>query len=302
MKNLFFTFAVFIVAVINLHSQESSIDIKADIVYGHKYGMALSFDVYTPVDASGAAVLFINSGGFESGKIRYYDIDDNGQHKYLKKDELKIFPGNTLYPPLAQFSIDELLQNGFTVFDIRHGSSPKFKLDEIVEDCKLATTFIITNARKYNLDPDRIGLFGASAGGYIAEYLATTEKGFKTTVLFYPAGFDYIELKNGSPEVYNELPALHLDEAILDSLSIKNQLSADDPSCLIIYGEEDFPFITEASKNIAAGLQKVGVDTEIISRPGVGHEFRNNEGYQYDDGEYARLKMVDWFKKELNSK
>jgi dienelactone hydrolase len=281
-------------------SQLSNLTIKADVVYAKKYGMALTFDVFIPVNSNGAAVLFMNSGGFESGRLRYLKMDESLNCTFLKKDELMIVPENFKYPPLAQFGIDELLEKGFTVFDVRHGSSPKFTLDEIVKDCEQAIEFIKKHAGLYNVDPERLGLFGASAGGYIASYLATTGAGVKSVALYYPAGFDWIRVKYNSPDAYNNLPALHLDEEVLDSLSIKRYISSDDPSFLIIYGKEDFPFIIQASEDIAAGLKNAGVEIQLISIPGTGHEFRGTEGYHTENGEFARLKMVEWFEKQLN--
>jgi len=226
-------------------------------------------------------------------------MDEALNYSVLKNNELMIVPENFVYPPLAQIGIDELLTQGFTVFDVRHGSSPKFTLDEIVDDCKLAVGFIKKYAKNFNIDPQRIGLFGISAGGYLSAYLATSGIGAKTVAIFYPAGYDFLYDKTNSPEAYNSLPALHIEEAKLDSLSVKYYISSDDPSFLIIYGEEDFPFIVQASTNMAAALKAVGVETKLISIPGTGHEFRNSEGYQAEHGEFARKTMVDWFVKHL---
>jgi acetyl esterase/lipase len=302
MKNLFYYFSLLLLFSTALYSQNDKIMIKPDIVYGYKYGMALTFDVFTPIKSNGAAILLMNSGGFVSGKVRYLKMDDNMNCTYLKKDDLMIIPENFKYPPLAQFSMDELLDNGFTIFDVRHGSSPKFLLDEIVEDCRHAIQYIKKNARNFQIDAERIGLFGASAGGYIAAYLAITGIGVKTVVLFYPAGFDFIRLKQNSPDAYENLPALHLNENILKNLSLKNHISADDPSFLIIYGDEDFPFITQTCKDFDIKLKGAKVESELIAIPGIGHEFRTKNGYAVEQGEFARLKMVDWFIEHLNNK
>jgi dienelactone hydrolase len=298
MKKLLIT-QIFILLHTICFSQIENINIKADVVYAQKYGMALTFDVFQPANSNGAAVLFMNSGGFVSGQIRFLSMDDSQNPTYLTKDELMIVPQNFKYPPLAQFSMDELLEKGFTIFDIRHGSSPKFTLDEIVEDCIMAYEYIKQYSHNFNIDPSRIGLFGASAGGYLATYLATTTMGVKTVAVFYPAGYDYIRVKNNSPEVYKGLPALHLDEEVLTELSIKKHISSDDPSFLIIYGEDDFPFITQSCTDIASDLKKMGVEVNLISISGTGHEFRGEDEYHAEHGEFARLTMVEWFEKYL---
>lgn len=45
-----------------------------------------------------------------------------------------------------------------------------------VEDCKLAVRWLRAHAEKYGVDPDRIGVMGASAGGYLAAMLAFTDE------------------------------------------------------------------------------------------------------------------------------
>ena len=47
-------------------TQAQEVTVTPDVVYGHKHGMALTFDVFTPADANGAAVLNMVSGGWRS--------------------------------------------------------------------------------------------------------------------------------------------------------------------------------------------------------------------------------------------
>src|SRR5688572_21548254 len=46
---------------------EESFTITPDVVYGHKAGLAMTFDVIRPTEQNGAAVLFMMSGGWFSG-------------------------------------------------------------------------------------------------------------------------------------------------------------------------------------------------------------------------------------------
>ena len=300
------------------------ISIKPDIVYGHKYGLALTMDMYQPENHNGAAVLFMNSGGFVSGHMKQYKIVES-EYRFVSPEELLLYPYKFHYPPLEQWSFQELLANGFTIFDIRHGSSPKFTLDEIVGDVRRGVRFVKYHAEKFNIDPNRIGLAGASAGGYLAIFLAVSadeggriantqilESGddidrmdtrVQAVATWYPAGYDCLVVKERCQEAYENLPALHIDEKVLDSLSIKHHISPNDPPVYMIYGDEDFPIlIIEACQAIHRDCQKHGVESELIEIPGTGHEFRgkNNE-YHAQHGKRAMADIVAWFKKVLNT-
>ncbi|MCI0583230.1 MAG: alpha/beta hydrolase, partial [Chloroflexi bacterium] len=123
------------------------VTIDPDVVYGHKMGMALTFDVLSPVEPNGAAVLFMVSGGWFSQ-----------------------------WSPPGQLAgrFDDLLENGFTVFAVRHGSSPLFKVPDAVDDVRRAVRFIKANASEWDVDPARLGVFGGSAGGHLSLMLGTT--------------------------------------------------------------------------------------------------------------------------------
>ena len=123
------------------------IKITPDVVYGHKLGMALTFDVYTPPGtANGAGVLFMVSGGWYS--------------EWSPPD--KAAP---LFKPM--------LDAGFTVFAVRHGSSPKFGIPEAVEDVRRSVRFIRASAERFGVDPNRLGVCGMSAGGHLSLMLGT---------------------------------------------------------------------------------------------------------------------------------
>ena len=121
---------------------------KEDVIYGRKYGTALTLDVFTPKKgANGAGVVFVVSGGWYS------------DHGSINAGFLK-----------------EFLARGYTIFAVVHGSQPKFTILEVLEDMHRSVRFIRHNAKEYGVDPERLGISGGSAGGHLSLMIGTTGK------------------------------------------------------------------------------------------------------------------------------
>lgn len=65
------------------------------------------------------------------------------------------------------------LARGYTVFAAVHGSQPRFIIPEIEQDLHRATRWIRQNATRWNVNPDKFAVFGASAGGHLSLTLGT---------------------------------------------------------------------------------------------------------------------------------
>ncbi|CAA9441021.1 MAG: hypothetical protein AVDCRST_MAG64-4162, partial [uncultured Phycisphaerae bacterium] len=115
-----------------------------DVIYGRKYGTAVTMDVFAPAaNANRAAVVWVVSGGWFSA------------HEAINPDN-----------PLAP--VRELVGRGYTVFAVVHGSQPKFTIPEILQDLHRAVRYVRHHAADYRVDPDRIGITGGSAGGHLS--------------------------------------------------------------------------------------------------------------------------------------
>ncbi|MBZ0185864.1 MAG: alpha/beta hydrolase, partial [Candidatus Obscuribacterales bacterium] len=68
----------------------------------------------------------------------------------------------------------ELARKGFATASINYRLAPKNLFPAQIYDCKAAIRFIRAHAEEYNIDPDRIGVWGHSAGGHLAALLGTT--------------------------------------------------------------------------------------------------------------------------------
>jgi acetyl esterase/lipase len=262
------------------------VDITPDVVYGHKDGMALTFDVIKPkANANGAAVIFMVSGGWIS-----------------------------TYNPPAQMAtrFQELLNKGFTVIAVRHGSSPKYFIPEIVADVRRAVRFIRFNAKRWSVDANRLGVFGGSAGGHLSLMLGTASDNGDTNakedflkesdrVAAVVAYFPPVDLRpivrgiNPQPTggTGDRFPALNFEKEKAPDYSPIVHVSADDPPTLLIHGDKDDLVPVSNSKIIYEAFQKNNVKTQLIIIEGAGHGFRG------DDAKRASAAMVSWFEQTL---
>lgn len=67
-----------------------------------------------------------------------------------------------------------LARNGYVAVTVSYRLAPKHPFPAAVHDVKAAVRWLRANAEKYNLDPNRIGATGASAGGHLAQFLGVT--------------------------------------------------------------------------------------------------------------------------------
>ena len=73
-----------------------------------------------------------------------------------------------------------LAEAGFAVACIYYRSSAQGHMPDQLIDCKTAVRFFRANADQYNIDADRIGVIGRSAGGHLAAFMAMNVPGYDT--------------------------------------------------------------------------------------------------------------------------
>jgi acetyl esterase/lipase len=284
-------------------ADDSSSTRKEDVIYGRKYGMALTMDVFTPTkDAKGVGVIFVVSGGWYSA-----------------------------HEAIALGFVEPLTKRGYTVFAVVHGSQPKFTITEALSDMNRSVRFIRSHAKDYGIDPDRIGIYGGSAGGHLslmqgmagdegnkaaADPVERVSSRVQAVACFFPptdflnygkpgedalgrgtligfqAPFDFHEI---DPK-RNKFVAV--DEAKLKEIGRKvspvNHVSADDPPTLIVHGDADKLVPIQQAELVVDALKKAGVEAKLVVKPGAAHGWANMND---DLGTFA-----DWFDAHLKAK
>jgi len=261
-------------------SDSPKLQIIRDVVYGHKDGMALIYDVIKPPDPNGAAIVYVVSGGWVSRWA----------------------------PPEERASgFKPLLDRGFTMLLVHHGSSPRYTVPEALEDVRRAVRHIRLAASVYEIDRERIGVFGGSAGGQLALMLGlASDPGrasdadpvlresnrVRAVVAYYPP----VDLR-GIVGPSRRFPALDFDAELAPTVSPILHVSDDDPPTLLVHGEADRLVPVDNSKRLGAALEAVGVTTETVLIPEADHGFRVAAHRNQ-----ASAAMVAWFERHLLSR
>ena len=287
---------------IPLQAQNSD-SIMPDLVYGHKAGMALTLDVFRPASPNGASVLNMVSGGWVS---RWRD------------------------PEQAQAGYQALLDQGFTVFAIRHGSSPRFNVPEAYADVTRAVRYVRLHAPHFGLDAERIGVYGGSAGGHLSLMLGlNSDEGdpnaadevlrHSSRVAAVVANYPPVELRPRAtpserfpatipdqslffaggvvPGAAERFVAIDVEDEAGASVSPILFVTPDDPPTLLIHGDADALVDFNNSELMQAALMASGVETGLVVIEGAGHGFRTPE-----DRAQASDALVGWFVEHLSGR
>jgi len=261
----------------------------SDVVYRRKMGVALTMDVFKPAKPNGIGVLWMVSGGWVS------------THEGINPDLAKLFTSR-----------------GQTVFEIVHGSQPRYTVPEIVEDIRRAVRFIRAHAAEYGVDPNRLGIAGASSGGHLslmtAAYATDGAPGspdpverassvVQAVACFFPPtdflnyGKAGVIALTGTLAVFQ--PAFGVTEKTVPEerdflLRITSPLygvTAKMPPTLIIHGDTDTLVPIQQSQSLMEKLEALKIPHKLEVRPGKGHGW---PGLEKD----IPL-LADWFDKYL---
>jgi len=205
---------------------------------------------------------------------------------------------------------------GYAVASIEYRLAPDARWPSQIEDCKAAVRWLRANAARFHLDPNRIAVFGTSAGGHLAAVLGTS------------GGADALEgVELGNPQfssrvqavidLYGPTDLLLLEEQKLPCIPLnanspnmppsllmgcpiqqckeKTQtanpltyITRDDPPFLIMHGQQDCLVPWKQSVILDDALRAGGVESHLYLLADGEHGGRAFDAPQYE-------KIVDDF-------
>jgi len=188
---------------------------------------------------------------------------------------------------------------GYAVASINYRLSQEAIFPAQIHDCKAAIRFLRAGASKYNIDPDRIGVWGGSAGGHLVALLGTS--GDVKDLEGDEGNLEHSSRVQAVCDWFGPTDLLQMPEGPLPPRPGKNDASGpvalllggriaenkdkaakaspvtyvtrDDPPFLIMHGDKDNLVPLQQSRLFYDALQKAGVDARLEIIKGAGHGF-----------------------------
>ena len=234
---------------------------QLELQYGTAKGQDLMLNACLPEGKQRApAVILIHGGGFDSGS--------------------KDFGGMTAL-------CEELASSGVAAFSVDYRLAPEFAFPSQVNDVTDALEWLRDpqQVMELNIDPERIGLFGSSAGAIIASSIGTNGEGSLTegdrvaAVVALSPAVDLTErgLRLGNPSklaVGSILQYLgcddHTDCPNSRAASPLYSVDKNDPPFYIAISKKELVPVQQAEA-MAVALTAVGVPVTLDVKPGERH-------------------------------
>jgi acetyl esterase/lipase len=273
---------------------------RADVIYGRKADLALTMDVFMPAKPNGAGIVHLANGGW-----------------HLAHTDPRFFA--------------ELLKRGYTVFRVVLAGEPKFTVLEQAPDVARAIRFIRSHAGQFHIDPNRIGIEGASSGGHMAllgamqgddgnpaapDPVDRAASRVQAAAVFFPltdllnygapgavqggdlgplthhrASFDFTEY-DPTIRAYVKVTDPARRRELLKQASPITYVTKASPPTLVLHGDKDEVVPLQQGEVLIARLKEVGVPAKLVVHVGGGHPWP-------DFWNADEKQLADWFDEYL---
>lgn len=166
----------------------------------------------------------------------------------------------------------QLAASGYYVFNITYRMAPEWTYPAPLDDVRAALDWMEENAAEQGIDPERIAVFGYSAGGYAGSLAALTDGrkrvkavvagGAPSDLTYYSEGKLIRNFLGGTRE---EVPEL------FHEASPVNHVTPSSPPYFLYHGEDDTLVHPDHIREMEVELKANRVPHEIFRIRGKGH-------------------------------
>ena len=279
---------------------------QEEFVYGRKDGMGLLMTQLKPkVRSNGKAIISVQAGSWFSN---FTMIE---RSVYYKR---------------------EYLDRGYNVFMVVLGSQPRYAIPDQIEDLKRAVRYIRYNAKQLGIDPDHIGIEGASAGGHLSLAIATADDKLNTNatdpvdrvssrvqaaaVLFPPTDFfnwglpgaAMIDARDQQKQarVYGAFDFRVWNNAtttydVVTDTAARKKIGKEISPIYAVSSDDPPIFIVHGDADMTVPVQQSQTFVAKLKEAGVTNNFIIKKGARHnaDDMKAELDQFVDWFDKYL---
>lgn len=257
----------------------ADVELRQNLSYGTNPSQKL--DLLYPLSGPRPLVIYIHGGAWKSGDKR-----DNP----------------------AEF----LVREGYAVATVNFRSSTEKPFPGPLQDCRDAILFLKSNATRFNLRADRVGLWGESSGGHIASLLATAENAGLASPPGSMTGLDQnrgavqaVLSVSGPTNLARYGPTPRGDAlwdlfggeptpAQLASADPSRYADAGDPPFLLVHGAQDQVVPPEHAEELHRSLSAVGGRSSLALLVGAGHYLGGRQSARV--AKLARKHFDRWLK------
>jgi len=245
-------------------------ELISDIVYGHRDGMAMVYDVAVPVQANGVGIILVVSGGWLSAP-----------------DNLNISR------PFWEVFLDK----GYTVFQLYHPGMPTYQIPDAYDGVQQGVRHILEHADNYGIREEKLGIFGISSGGHLAllaAYDAEVASRVESTEFLIGAVVAIMPPTDLRGEEFDKVlfgaSPMDFDSELIPSLSPIDLVSRHSSPTLLIHGLNDAAVNYERnSVRLFQKLEDNNVSSKLVSVD-AGHEV-----FPGPIMETAHSEFLSWF-------
>jgi acetyl esterase/lipase len=203
-----------------------------------------------------------------------------------------------------------IANRGYVAAAITYRFAPTYAYPAQIEDVLAAVRFLKVHASTYHLDPDRINLWGTSAGGHLASLAGTAandityntnglwegaDNSVFSVVDFSGPNSNFLTSKgndNSSLTAFLGAPSLSVPDRATEAMPISH-VDAEDPPFFVAHGDADTTVLVHWSRDFVAALDAAGGLVEYHEFAGATHDIGGTHPESADLA-YAFLRRVNF--------